>query len=236
MQPEASRAGEESVGVGSEDNSIMGHPSSRKSVVARAATIACTLVIVAGCSATPAEPEGAECIYPRSSYGFVPGDVAPPTLEWQGVGENGEVTTVSLADYYDCDGSKGINAILIDQSTMWCGACQALARKLGENLRGKWKAQGIRVITLLTQGGDATPATVETAKVWKRRFRLEGSAVVADPQRSFRSTAGQMAAPYPYEVLIDPRTMKIVSVDAGFDGRGDFPAAVELAKRNARTD
>ncbi|APR75668.1 Hypothetical protein A7982_01014 [Minicystis rosea] len=236
MHPEATLADEQSVGGGSEDNSNMGHPSIRKSIVARVVTIACTLVIAAGCSSAPAEPAGEACVYPRSSYGFVPGDVAPPTLSWKGTAESGEITTVSLGDYYDCDGSKGINAILIDQSTMWCGACQALARKLGENVRGEWKERGIRLITLITQSGDATPATVDTARIWKRRFGLDGSAVVADPEKSFRSTAGQIAAPYPYEVLIDPRTMKIISVDAGFDGRGDFPAAVELARRNAGSD
>jgi hypothetical protein len=101
-------------------------------------------------------------------------------------------------------------------------------------MRESWKARGIHVITLLTESPDRGAPTLETANAWKQRFDLEGTAVVDDPGKSFRDTIGEESAPYPYHLLIDPRTMQIVEVSAGFDGRGDFPSVVELARKNAR--
>lgn len=198
--------------------------------VASAAALVGTAILAFGCS------EGAttdRCEYPEAAeYGYKVGDIVPPTLSWVGTTESGEVTRISIRDYMDCDGSRGINALLVDQSAAWCGPCQRLAAQLGANLRGPWRGQGIHLLTLLTQGADASPATAETALAWKRRFGLEGSAVAADPRRSLRGTAGEQAAPYPYEMTIDPRTMRIISVEAGFDGRGEFPALRQLSRIN----
>ena len=39
--------------------------------------------------------------------------------------ENSDVqTTLKAEDFLDCDGTHGINAILIDTSALWCPACQ----------------------------------------------------------------------------------------------------------------
>lgn len=208
-------------------------PRSARAIVVQAA-ITGMVTMALGCSADYGEAQQGQCTYPSAAdYGYVPGNAPPPTLSWQGRGENGQLTSVSIADYYDCDGSRGINALLIDQSTAWCSVCQHMATKIGENLRNGWRERGIRVLTLITQNADTTPANAETARAWQRRFHLEGSAVVADPARSFRGTVGEDLAPYPYHLIVDPRTMNIVSVDAGYDGRGEFPALVELARENA---
>jgi hypothetical protein len=187
-----------------------------------------------GCAAEEDTAQSGRCEYPSGEYGFMPGQVPPPTLSWEGIDENGKRTTISIADYHDCDGSRGINAILIDQSTVWCGVCRRLAKKLAEKVHGEWNQRGIHVITLITQAADTTPATADTAMQWRRQFQLDGSAVVADPLRSFRETAGQQMAPYPYEIMIDPRTMKITSVDAGYRGEVEFVPLVNLARTNAR--
>jgi hypothetical protein len=34
-------------------------------------------------------------------------------------------------------------------------------------------------------------------------------------------------------MVIDPRTMRIISVEAGFDGVGEFPALRQLSRVNA---
>jgi hypothetical protein len=183
-----------------------------------------------GCSA---DSQSDRCVYPAAAYGYKPGDTLPPTLTWVGTTEAEKTSTVSIADYLDCDGSRGIHAVLIDQSTAWCGACQALATKIGREMRDDWRARGIRVLSLITQAADGTPASAQTALSWKDRFDLDGTAVVADPARSLRGTAGEEAAPYPYEVIVDPRTMTIVRIQAGFSGEGDFASLLELARVNA---
>jgi hypothetical protein len=204
-------------------------------------TSACiALLVTAGCSPDTGEDTGEaagrQCRYPVGANGYDSGQVPPPALSWAGWAEGGAAATIELRDYLDCDGSKGVNAILVDQSAAWCGPCQAVARKLGQNLRDGWSARGIHVITLLTEGVDRSPATLDTALAWKRRFGLEGTAVAADPALSLRGTLAEAQAPYPYEIVIDPRTMRIVDVSAGYDGKGDFPSVVALAERNARTE
>jgi len=41
-----------------------------------------------------------------------------PSLSWQGYGEGpaNQVTTISIQDYFDCDGSKGIHALMVETS------------------------------------------------------------------------------------------------------------------------
>ncbi|MFT3770592.1 MAG: hypothetical protein QM820_34630 [Minicystis sp.] len=204
---------------------------SSRSTRVLAGALAGLAVAALGCSGEPAEEVRA---YPVTEYGYVSGDIPPPHLAWRGMAENGERGIISISEYFDADGSKGINALLVDQSTAWCGACQALATKLAENMHGDWRGRGIHVLTLITQRIDGRPADDQTALVWKRHFGLDGTAVVADPARSFRGTPGESAAPYPYEIVIDPRTMRIVNVDAGFDGVGDFSALLDLAETNAK--
>ena len=45
------------------------------------------------------------------------GQVVPPSHSWQGYAENAtQASTISIQDYFDCDGSKGINALMIETS------------------------------------------------------------------------------------------------------------------------
>lgn len=61
---------------------------------------------------------GSACVYPDGPYGVSTGKVIPPTLNWKdgypaGAFDQG---TLSSQELFDCDGSKGINAILFDTS------------------------------------------------------------------------------------------------------------------------
>lgn len=205
-----------------------------KSTVDAARLLGCAAaaaVLALGCA------EGATL---PSAGGSPPGDAdvtlsdgtVAPMLSWQGSTESGAIGTISLSDYSDPDGSRGINALFVDQSAAWCDVCQGLAQQLSQNLGG-WRSQGIHLLTLITQATDRTPATVSTAVAWKQHFMLNGAAVAADPDVSLRTTVGEQFAPYPYQVVIDPRTMQIVSVNAGWDGSNDFPDLTNLAMRNA---
>jgi|RhiMetdeSRZDD1v2_1073273.scaffolds.fasta_scaffold1367617_2 hypothetical protein len=60
---------------------------------------------------------GTPCTYPAGPYGVAQGQVVPPTLTWQGYAPGSNtVTTISIQDFFDCDGSKGINAVMVDTS------------------------------------------------------------------------------------------------------------------------
>jgi hypothetical protein len=197
-----------------------------KSTMNAARRLGCTAaagVLALGCAAGATLP----------SAGDLSDGTPAPSLSWQGSSESGAITTISLSDYYDPDGSKGINALFVDQSAAWCDVCQGLAQQLSQNAKGTWRTQGIHLLTLITQAVDRSPATVDTAVAWKQHFGLDGSAVAADPMVSFRQTIGEQLAPYPYQVIIDPRTLQVVNVNAGWDGSTDFPDVDALAAMNA---
>jgi hypothetical protein len=175
-----------------------------------------------------------KCTYPTAGLGFGQGDVVPPNLTWKGYADGSTVTsaptTVAFDDDYDCDGSKGINAILVDTSALWCGACEQAAAGLDAEIKSSWAAQGIRVITLIVNGNDPnTAATMADVLAWKKMFNLDTSTVVDDPAFTFAppnaSTIG-----LPVEIVVDPRTMKITDDQQGYSG--DYAALTTLAEQN----
>ena len=176
-----------------------------------------------------------QCKYPTTGFGFKVGDVVPPMHKWQGFPENTKATStpvsVSFDDYYDCDGSRGINAVLVDTSALWCGACQQEAAGLTQEIKASWAALGIRVITLMVDDAQpGTPATIKTVQGWKTMFHLDNSTVVVDPGFTF-APPGQMTIGLPVEVIVDPRTMKLVDSQEGFSG--DYSTLLALAKKNS---
>jgi thiol-disulfide isomerase/thioredoxin len=183
------------------------------------------LALLSGCHA------GAHA-YPAGPYGDAPGEVVPPDLSWVGYrGLAPRASRISVTEFFDADGSGDVDALLVDQSAAWCSPCQRTAAGLHQDM-SDLRARGVRVLMLVTEGADHTPATIETAKIWRDRFGGEGVDVAADPSYSFRDTAGARQAPLPFRVLVDPRTMTITDVDVG--ATDDFSYAVVLAKKNQK--
>jgi hypothetical protein len=59
------------------------------------------------------------CEYPAGPYGVAEGQTVPPMLTWQGYAEGPSsdgVVTITMSDYFDCDGTKGIDALMVDTS------------------------------------------------------------------------------------------------------------------------
>jgi thiol-disulfide isomerase/thioredoxin len=160
------------------------------------------------------------------------GKSAPLDASFRGYVERSTTaSTIALRDYSDPDGAKGINAVLIIVSATWCIACQYEARTLEREIADGWGALGIRVLTLMTEDTAANPATEATALEWKKRYKLDSVAVAADPGRTFE-LAGKLGTSLPTKIVIDPRTMKIVDVQEGFNGK--YPALLALAQANKR--
>jgi len=174
------------------------------------------------------------CVYPSGPYGITVGKVLDPSLQWQGFAPGATTaSTVKITDFYDCDGSKGINALLIDNAAQWCVACQEIAPEIahwlspsGEN----WAKLGVQIEQLIIENNDYEPATITTAQQWRDMFSLTEIYVVADPNTTFP------AEQLPHEFLIDPRTMTIVNdldTDATLNADGSDPKVTALAKKNA---
>lgn len=175
-----------------------------------------------------------ECVYPSMGFSSDVGGVIP-NHTWQGyVDDSMEVSDVSLSDFYDCAGQKGINALLIDTSAVWCGTCQQEAMTLTNKMANQWSALGIRVLTLMIDDADPmVKATTETALKWKTKYKLTTTTVAADPNFTMMPLAvpdGSGAIGLPFLVVVDTRTMTQVESQQGYPF--DETKLVETAKKN----
>ena len=172
------------------------------------------------------------CPYPVGPYGTSAGAVVDGSLQWMGYTSNATVPTlVKLADYYDCDGSRGNSALLIEESSLACGACLLEASHLAATMTADgWATKGIRVLILLYHDGTDQPATVQNAAALKQQYGLQVD-VVADPAFTFLG-GGLSGEGLPLHLVVDPRTMKIVTRYEGVDPHLEYPDLEALAAKN----
>jgi hypothetical protein len=177
------------------------------------------------------------CTYPEApvdGYGKEIGDTVSNTYTWKGYAEGttdaAQSSDISIESYLDCDGSKGINALMILESAEWCPSCQDEAEQLNSNMQTKWEAMGIRVLTLLAEKVDKSDATLDTAFKWKSNYNLTSTAVAVDPPVTF-TPPGASSLSLPLIVVVDPRTMKIVHTKEGYSP--SHPELEALAETNA---
>lgn len=195
---------------------------------------------IAGCSSGPGgtSTTGATpgavgaCTYPSGPYGTQVGAVIDPSLQWQCyVDDSATPTTVAMSDFFDCDGKKGVRAILLEQAATWCGDCVKEVQQVGPLASGAWKDEGVRVVTLMAQDAQEQPATLDTALTWRNEFSLTTGVACADPAWTTRrwgvpSAGGDNG--FPTNVIVDPRTMRIFAIQPG-----DLPGTVDnLARAN----
>ena len=176
---------------------------------------------------TTSTPVVTDCEYPAGPTGIDVGDVVSGNLAWQGYAEGAAQSgSVSIQDYLDCDGSKGIHALLIVNSATWCGVCQDEAAEMPSQA-ASFDSKGIRVITLMVQNQSGAPASLATATSWRDYFGLDAFATCADPNFTF---GGSGSVGLPLQILVNPRTMKIVDRIEGFGG---YNEVLQLAAQNA---
>jgi hypothetical protein len=189
-------------------------------------------------SADAGGPVKAECTYPAGPYGTNVGEVLDPTLVWQAYAPGATMpSTLKISDLYDCDGTKGINAIVFDTSGQWCVACQYEAQSIPSWMAstgagaGHWTELGVHFVSLIIQNDAYAPATIVTAQQWRTMFSLRSIYVAADPNASLPAVA------LPHNLLVDPRTMKIhtkLDNDKAAGTPQADPVVAALAKANAK--
>jgi len=174
------------------------------------------------------------CTYPMGPYGVSTGNVLDPTLTWQGYAANQTtVSTLTMSDLFDCDGKKGIDALIFDNSAGWCAACEDQAHDEAQ-LTAQYDQLNIKAITLLIMDAAEAPATTATALAWRTTYSLLDVGIYADPNFVLQplnvTTIG-----LPLTMIVDPRTMKVVEVLEGY--ASTYPLqpnslAVGIAQKN----
>jgi len=183
--------------------------------------------------------------YPAGVYGLDMGDTLSGDYEWTGYAP-GEQTpsprvagggaawpTLRVADLFDADGSRGINALFFVEQTAWCGPSQSQAQTIVACRRGDWDNEGVVVVTLMWQDDGTKPATTQTALDWRDRFGDTMDYVVADPNCSLYDARTEYPGrnELPINVVVDPRSMKIVDRENGSNGECEN-AVAPLAQQN----
>ena len=159
--------------------------------------------------------------YPQGPYGLNMGDVMQDR-KWMGYADTAADTDIdpfneppheiSLADYYTPNNPKSRVVVLI-QSAGWCGPCQEEAAQL-PGVSATWQPKGVTFITLMWQNPDQTPGTTDYSKEWGTMFHQD-TPVVADPNDFAGVPFGNQGIPF--LVMIDAKTMKIISFPDGPD-------------------
>jgi hypothetical protein len=174
--------------------------------------------------------------YPTSGFGTEEGDVvenacfigyrAParvvPSVEHR--------ETVAFSDYYDPAGTKGVSLLLINTAAVWCGACVAEHGTLPDHA-SELAPQGLVIVSTLFQDAKRAPASLDDLERWIQNFHTNFP-MVADPDLLLQDYA--MVSSAPLNMLVDPRSMKILRKYVGDQGDVMWPyIESELAARSA---
>ena len=160
--------------------------------------------------------------YPAGPYGYATGSTFP-NVSFSGYRDGaGAWISIAMSDYYDPTGARGINALFLDVSASWCGACRDEAGDLA-TMATKYAPRGGKILTALIENESSGPATQSTVDDWKTSFSVNFD-IVADGKSD---TLGPGGVGLPHNYVIDPRTMKILKIVEGSSGGTTLPGGFD---------
>ena len=176
------------------------------------------------------------CSWPTQNLGVGVGQYVPSNLAWQGLapGEDQE-REIRIQEFFDCDGSRDLHAVLLITSQYGCSRCTSQASGLTQML-SNWQRDGlnIKVLTLKIEDSNGTkPASMEGANHWRDAYNLNTSYVGYDNGYTMipRTGGGSVRFGTPLNSVIDPRTMEVIDVIQTFDR--SYGSLLELARQRA---
>jgi hypothetical protein len=188
-----------------------------------------------GCSSSPltgsaetdsagasAGPTSNFASYPAGPYGTVRGATIANLsfLGWkhpdQAAYDPAQFETVRLSDFYDPDGHTGVKLLAVNASAVWCSVCrQEYVDMKTKGTYATYHAEGVEMLGTLFEDNAYYPAQPSDLHNWGS---VANHAVtfplVLDP--SFKMGAYFDSDATPLNMLIDVRTMTIVSVNMGY--------------------
>jgi hypothetical protein len=205
--------------------------------------LAASLALACGSNAPEVPKEllagGSSCAapdYPMAGVGTEPGDVienkcfvgyrAPDRV----APAEAHRETIAFSDYYDPAGTKGVNLLLINTAAIWCSACVAEHGTLSQH-QTQLGPRGLVLVSTLFQDAQRNPASLQDVERWIANFH-SNFPMVADPELYLAAYASPDLAPL--NMLVDPRSMKILRKYVGDQGTVMWPyIESELQARSA---
>lgn len=154
---------------------------------------------------------------PGGKYGLGVGAVFP-NIQFMGYknGDNSDPANwvpMSMLDYYDPDGSRGVTGIYLVVGAQWCPPCNDEADHLPAWWPTDYQPRGAKFVTIVYQNSGYKQATRQTVDQWIKKHKINFDAGIDDSNGAIPK--GSFGLPHNY--IIDPRTMKVFRTVDGID-------------------
>lgn len=127
-----------------------------------------------------------------------------------------QLEEVSLSEYYDPDGTKGIKLLWINASAVWCSVCRTEMKDIkSSGVRAEFAPKGVQMLVTLFEDKNSGPATPLDLHNWGSASAHQiDFPLVLDP--GFKLGAFFTSDATPLNMLVDARTMKVVDATMGY--------------------
>lgn len=130
-----------------------------------------------------------------------------------------QLEPISLADYFDPDGTSDHRYIAFGAMAVWCGVCRAEAAQIrDEGTAGRLRSRGALLMHSLFEDNDHEPATPADMQAWTGLFEVDYPFVL---DNGFKLGAFFDKEATPMNLIIDTSTMRIVYLEVGWLPSGD---------------
>jgi hypothetical protein len=145
---------------------------------------------------------------------------------------------IAFADFYDPDGTKGNELLLLNTAAIWCSACKAEHGGTGNvpslaERQAEFSSRGVVIFSLLFEDAQNNPAQPSNLATWAQSFDTNFPFAL-DPEYQM-IVFGSPKTNAPLNLLIDLRTMKLLKGWTGDHPELIWPAIEdELDAREAQ--
>ncbi|MCH2110667.1 MAG: redoxin domain-containing protein [Polyangiaceae bacterium] len=147
-------------------------------------------------------------LYPPGPYGTNEGDTLRD-LEFEGYptpDSEQKLELIRLGDFYDPQGDKGYQLLLLNTAAAWCQPCRIEHADLPNRLE-EYGPQGLVAFSLLYQNNNGEPPDETTLKTWTDSFGINFP-MALDP--SYQMGLYGPAETPPLNLIVDPRDMRLL--------------------------
>jgi hypothetical protein len=126
-----------------------------------------------------------------------------------------QLSTIDFATFYDPDGQKGIELLMISAVAVWCSVCQAEYLEFRDSgLYATYRPRGLEMLGVLFEDADAAPATYTDLQNWTRVFEVDFPFVI-DPALKTGVFFDRSATPM--NMVVDAKTMQVLISITGYN-------------------
>jgi hypothetical protein len=183
--------------------------------------------------------------YPKGDYGYELGKIVP-NVAFRGYEHLDPATTIDtkseaigtvrISDYYDPAGERGLSFLVVTVQVFWCGPSnqQDDATNSSGGFATEYAPSGVRFMTLLQQGPTfGIDATDQDLDKWIDLHKARTSQALISGAEMTLDVVGPA---WPYNMIVDLRTMRIVATWLGFDYNNDELNALIRARVRRMAD